>query len=625
MLLPEIRQQWRNIMKQIKFIQMMLSVALLLLFAIGCSNDDPVSSDSNVNNNAEFTSIIQSGGDFTNPVPANDTLADTSFTDYIGSEAYFCNTKTISVTEAPANFPLFDPNADIIYPGNLLQGASLENATPDPIPVKRAGGTIVMTILNGSDSVSRYIPVVDLASVTQAQNDIISNASNALPARFTFTMEEVHTNEELALSLDVKAQYLKAKVGASLDFSSDKQYNRFLVKLNQSFFTMAYQLPTSYAEIFAPEVTPSDLTPYIGAGNPGAFIGSVTYGRIFYLLIESTEESQEIKASLDASFNAAVSSGSLETDARYLSELESVNVKAYAMGGESADAISAITTDFESLKNFLSQGGTINTGVPISYVVRSLSNPSKIVNVKINTEYDLTECITVQQSFENSIFWYRLDDSRFFEGTSTRISKLYNAFGDATLDAIPPSSTYGCELISGGIAGGTLPVMRFRSGVTNTDGMFQYPGLNFVDTNYTVFAVVKLENTAISYPEMFMFGSSAFQNQNLSLGFRDNTRMTLSHQFNKLDANTTADFTQFNIYTFVFDKVEGMKVYVNNETTPSGIDTTKTAPLTAYLGARIGSQYGNALQIAEIRAYGVAVNDEQRKFVVDELLTKFSL
>lgn len=613
-------------MKSNRFTYWMLGLMTMVLILSGCSSKDPVSSNDEARD-AEFKTVIQSGGDFENPVPANDTLVDTSFTDVVGSETYFCNTKTISVTEAPNDFPLFDPNADIIYPGNLLQGASLENATPDPIPVKRAGGTIVMTILNGSETVSKDIPVVNLSNVTQAQNDIIATANNTLPARFTFTMEEVNTNEELALSLDVKAQYLKVKVGASLDFSSDNEYNRFLVKLNQSFFTMAYQLPTSYAEIFAPEVTSADLTPYIGSGNPGAFISSVTYGRIFYLLIESTESKKDIRASLDASFNAAVSSGSLSADARYIEELSDVRVKAYAMGGESSDAISAITTDFDALKNFLAQGGTINSGVPVSYVVRSLSNPSKIVNVKINTEYDLTNCISVQQSFENAIFWYRTDDNHFYEtgGTSTRITKLINAFGNSTLDAIPPTSTYGCELLQNAINGGTQPVMRFRSGVSNTDGMFQYPGLSFVDKNYTIFAVVKLESDAISYPEMFMFGSSSFENQNLSVGFRDDTRLTLSHQVNKLDANTNADFTQFNVFTFVFSQENGMEVYVNGEMTPSGKDISKTTPLSAYLGARIGSQYGHALQIAEIRAYGLAVNNEQRNYVVDELLTKYSL
>ncbi len=607
-----------------KYTVNLVSIILLMLLIVGCS-DDPVSP--NNNSSEDFDGVIQGAGDFVNPIPSNDTLSDTSFTDIIGTETFFCNTRTISVTEAPGEFPLFDPNADIIYPGNLLQGASLDNATPDPIPVKRAGGTIVMTLLNRSDSVSRFIPEVNLAGVIQAQNDILSSANDTLPARFTFTMEEVNSHEELALSLDVKGQYLSVKVGASMDFSSDKTYNRFLVKLNQSYFTMAYQLPTSYAEVFAPEVTPNDLTPYIGAGNPGAFISSVTYGRIFYLLIESTSSKKEIRASLDASFNAAVSSGSLDADAKYLQELSSVRVKAYAMGGESADAISAITTDFESLKTFLAQGGSINTGVPISYVVRSLSNPSKIVHVKLNTEYDVSECISVQESFENPILWYRTDSDFFYEtgGTSNRITKLINAFGNANLDAIPPNKAYGCELLAGGINGGTLPVMRFRSGVANVDGMFQYPGLSFVNTDYTIFAVVKLENTSISYPEMFMFGSSTLLYQNLSLGFRDNTRMTMSHQLYKLDANSTTDFAKFNVYSFIFSQKDGMSIYINGELTASGSDLAKTTPISAYLGARIGSENGNALQIAEIRSYGITVNNEQRKYVVDQLLTKYAL
>lgn len=608
-----------------KLIRLSLMIMLLLSIGIiGCS-DDPTSP--NTGSTESFDKVIQDGGDFVTETPSNDTLSEEEYIDTSGTEIYFCTTKRISITETPDMFPLFNPNADIVFPGNLLQGATLENATPSPIPVKRAGGRIVMTIINGSETSYRDIPVVDLGNVIQAQNDIIATANNTVPANFTFTKEEIHTNEELALSLDIKAQYLSTKVGGSLDFSSDKEYNRYLVKLNQSFFTMAYQLPTSYAEIFAPEVTPEDLAPYIGPGNPGAFISSVTYGRIFYLLIESTESSTEMLASIEASFNAAVSKGELEANARYLSELSDVRVKAFAMGGEAGDAINAITSNFDSLKTFLARGGTINSGVPVSYVVRSLSNPSKIVSVKINTEYDLTQCISVNESFENPIFWYRVDDNTFYTKptSANKLSKLVNAFGDPALDAIPVSKTYGCELVPNALAGGTMPAMRFRSGLSDVDGMFSYPGLNFVNTDYTVIVVAKLESTAISYPEMFLWGSSSNTNQNLQLGYRDDTKLTLSHQANRIDANAGTDFSKFNIFTFIFSQEDGMSIYVNGEQTAAGIDASKTNPLTAYLGARFGSRYGNALQIAEIKTYGIAINDSQRNFAVNNLLTKYSL
>lgn len=50
-----------------------------------------------------------------------------------------------------------------------------------------------------------------------------------------------------------------------------------------------------------------------------------------------------------------------------------------------------------------------------------------------------------------------------------------------------------------------------------------------------------------------------------------------------------------------------------------------TVPLTEYTGARIGSSTGTMVDMAETKAYGQAVNDAQRKYIVDELLVKYSL
>lgn len=301
---------------------------LIALIGAGCSKDSPTEPTSN----SAFQNAINAGGTFPAISEKQEVISADTLVETRDNEQYFCMTTRYSVVEAPENFPTFDPLADVVYPGNLLQGNSLTSATPSPIPVKRAGGTIVMTILNGSPSASEEIPVVDLGHVIEAQNDIISRASNTLPARFSFSYETVSSREQLALALNVRVENLSGELGASLSFSQDQEYNRFVVRLVQSYFTMAYQLPTSIDEIFAPEVTPSDLAPYIGAGNPAAFISSVTYGRIFYLLIESTSSRQEMEASIDASFNAAVTNGSIDANAKYVKDLQSVKVKAFAMG-----------------------------------------------------------------------------------------------------------------------------------------------------------------------------------------------------------------------------------------------------------------------------------------------------
>lgn len=605
----------------IRYLKVLFPVLLLMLLT-GCSSNDSSTGPSQ-GSGTTFDNVIASGGDFEEITETNDTLAvDTTVTVETGDEDFFCTTRTVSTTEAPGEFPLFDVNADIVFPGNLLQGASLDNATPSPIPVKRGPGTIVMVVDNGADSVSREIDEVSLSKVFNAKNQIIRDNPGIIPARFAFTLEEVSTREQLALALDVNVKHLSGSVSAALSFSSDKQYNRFIVKLDQTFFTMAYQLPTTKEEIFDPSVTPEEIAPYIYDGNPGAFISSVTFGRKFYLLVESTDSKEVMKASLNASFNAAVTSGNLGADAKYISELSSLSIKAYALGGESGDALSAVTTDFEELKKFLASGAQIETGLPISYVVRSLSRPDKIVKVKIATEYDVTDCVPLGESVENPIFWYRADQVST-SGASRLVTNWTNYFGDTQFDAAPPAKSYGGQQILNAV--GDKPAIKFGPVTSYNDAALSYPGLNFRNTDYTIMAVVKLEDITTNYPAMFMYGSGSAQLSNLEIGFRDDSRVTMSHKNYDLNGSVGNPINEFNLYTFVFSKEDGMKIYVNGSPTPAAVDASRADPLGSYLDAQIGSKTGTPIYIAEIKAYGSAVSDLQRRSLDDKLMAKYGL
>jgi len=605
-----------------KFIINLAAIIMLAIMA-GCSSNNGNGTGPDPSGNDTFDGIISSGGQFEDVQNESDTLSvDSSVTIDAGSEGFFCTTRTVDATEAPSEFPLFDVNADIIYPGNLLQGATLDAATPSPIPVKRGPGTIVMVIDNGADSVSRTVDEVSLSKIFNKKNEIIRDNPGIIPARFSFTVEEVSSREKLALALDVNIKNLIGSISSALSFSSDKQYNRFLVKLDQSFFTIAYQLPTTKEEIFDPSVTPDDIKPYIYDGNPAAFISSVTFGRKFYLLVESTESKEVMKASLNASFNAAVTSGNLGGDVKYVSDLSSLNIKAYALGGEAGDALSAVTTNFEDLKDFLASGASIETGIPISYVVRSLARPDKIVKVKIATQYDVTDCVPLGESIDNPIFWYRADEVQT-TGSSRMVTKWTNYFQDTQFDAIPNSTSYGGQQIMNAI--GDKPAIKFGPTSSSNGAELTYPGLKFRNTDYTVWAVVKLGSIEINYPEYFMFGSGSSQFSNLQVGFRDDSKVTMSHRNYGLDCPVVNSLDEFNLYTFVFSKDEGMKIYVNGSSSPIAVDASKTGALDSYLDAQIGSMFGNPVYIAEIKAYGVAVPDIIRQAVDDDLLAKYGL
>ncbi|MEM7515192.1 MAG: thiol-activated cytolysin family protein [Bacteroidota bacterium] len=165
-----------------------------------------------------------------------------------------------------------------------------------------------------------------------------------------------------------------------------------LVDFVQKYYTIAYQTPTSYEGFFAEGVTGKDLAPYVGPDNPPVFIKSVTYGRRYYLMITSTASSTEIEASIRASYDAATFGADLDVDATYVGELEDVQISVFAMGGDAQKAAATFGGDFNAVQDFLTEGGSIETGVPLSYKMETVAEPHQDVGIGLATNFSINNC-----------------------------------------------------------------------------------------------------------------------------------------------------------------------------------------------------------------------------------------
>ncbi len=86
-------------------------------------------------------------------------------------------------------------------------------------------------------------------------------------------------------------------------------------------------------------------------------------------------------------------SGSAEIDGSEIDKLSELKVKVMAFGGDAGQTLlTAGNTNIGDLVELLAKSTTISTGLPISYVVRSVEN-NQIVGVQLATEYDVTECV----------------------------------------------------------------------------------------------------------------------------------------------------------------------------------------------------------------------------------------
>ena len=371
-------------------------IAVLLLLTLvpallpACSKDDPV-----VPAPDSFTSVVDAGGTYQSAVQSAEVeVLETAEDELPDGTVLICSTERHSIVDTPLDYATFDPDADIVFPGSLLQGNSLGGASPEPISVERAGGTITINLVNGSQAVSADVDRVRYSEVIQAMNDIVAENTGVLPAAFTYRSSQVQSREQMALKMGVNASSITTDVDARLSLDTDESTSSFLVELNQRYYTMVFDLPTSLADLFADSVTPDQLARFVSPDNPATYISSVTYGRRFYLLIESTESAAEVKASIDASYEAALAGGSAHLDGRDFSTLGNVNVKVFALGGDHALALGAFNGDVDAVAAFLTEGGSIDTGVPLSYKVRNVKDDTSVA-VNVATEYEVRNC-TVQ-------------------------------------------------------------------------------------------------------------------------------------------------------------------------------------------------------------------------------------
>ena len=184
------------IMKQ--YLKTTLSI-LFILIIIGCSKDDSINDG---NDNAD---VISLGGEFPDfpqskivdpsepeEIEPEDVVSDDEQT----TERYRCEKITLSITDGNADFPMFNPNAEVIYPGNLIQGATRNDATPSIIPVSRTDGTISYNLNNGNLQSFFYVDEVKKSSIQNAMNQIINGAEMAgsvLPSNFNLEITQVES------------------------------------------------------------------------------------------------------------------------------------------------------------------------------------------------------------------------------------------------------------------------------------------------------------------------------------------------------------------------------------------------------------------------------------------------
>lgn len=370
-----------------------------------------------------FSEVVETAGIPETPETFEvvDTTVASNPQQIINDDIWSCKNFTVDLSQNADEFVLYSAsNSEDIYPGNFLQGQYVVAGNPRIIPLKRRGATITINTLNGSNQISASVDEVKYSTIQSATNALIGGNDGNLTANIAYSREEVRSEEEMGVKMNANYSNLTSSVKGSFDFNKSQAFSSVLVKLTQVFYTIVTDIPDPDSA-FDTSVTKEDLEKYVYAGNPATYISSVSYGRVFYLLVQSTESAQDIKAALDVSINAGLVSAGGGFDISEVESLEQVTVTGFAYGGDATMAAGAVIGEMKDVNTYIKDGGSINNGAPIAYQVRSLNDPSIVVKANLATSYTVEECTNITGGIPTftdarqsvGAAWFNVESQRF--------------------------------------------------------------------------------------------------------------------------------------------------------------------------------------------------------------------
>tara|TARA_R110000744_G_scaffold358169_1_gene465194 strand:+ start:155 stop:2203 length:2049 start_codon:yes stop_codon:yes gene_type:complete len=383
---------------------------LVLLLIASCGKDEAATEDLNSEDSeSELTiaQLIATSGDF--DVYA-DSTTETESGEAVesnedieksidGSEVevrWVCTEREVDVLGGSADFPLYNPTASVIWPGNIIEGKTINNALPKAITVKRGVGKITYSLKDGNTNATSKPIVIDEGTVNQEINDIVRGNTD-VASKFSLAVKKINSKSQLAFEMGLSVETLTTKVDGDFSYNSSEEVNSVLVELKQEYYTMSFVTPTSVADFFDPSVTATELATRIGPDKPAAFIKSVTYGRIFYMLFESTSSAEELSLALSGEYNGLTVAGEFKSKRDVYNEFNEVNVKVIAFGGNAEATLEATAginsaVDLETVIKSLATAGTIGSGKALSYEVYSLKDPDERLTSNLATKYTIKSC-----------------------------------------------------------------------------------------------------------------------------------------------------------------------------------------------------------------------------------------
>lgn len=283
----------------------------------------------------------------------------------------------------------FDPQGDVIFPGQVIKYESINNGGYTPIAGDRTSITISASLPNLSNGTA-VLDEPSLSSFRQGSRNILQTlGAGNTPAQLGWKIMEIYSKKHFDLAAGGNYGNWFLNISAEFDYESDAIVSRYLLEFEQVYYSIDVDTPEPGLENWFEAVPNSNL---IGSYSP-VYVSSVKYGRKVFFLIESREISSGISAELKAEFSNFAQTGNLVVNSNLDKLLKSNSIKAYIMGGSAPEASLAVTNP-ATLKEYINKGANYSEnspGVPLSYTLRFIKDNS-VASLNLYDEFQVREC-----------------------------------------------------------------------------------------------------------------------------------------------------------------------------------------------------------------------------------------
>lgn len=336
------------------------------------------------------------------PTPAEQAPHETGTETQITTDngvAQECVYKRFTGTALYETLVSFDPNADSIWPGAVVQTQTLPQGLAAPIGLARRPGVVTIgdAVIGGGKADAKYSTTVgapSLSATRDAVAGLLAQGDVRLAAKSNYLAETAYSMNEASLKMGVAVSWMNGSVKANFAGSWLTKKTTMVVRFIQAYYTVSFAAPPSPEKVFGEDVTADDARPYMGPGNAPGYVSSVTYGRMLIMKVETDESERDLRAALDVAF----SKGSVSVDAASKNVLKNSTFSVFVLGGSPDDAARIQAADSESragaLAAYIEQGANFDPrspGVPISYTVRRLAD-NETIKVASTIDYQVPVC-----------------------------------------------------------------------------------------------------------------------------------------------------------------------------------------------------------------------------------------